>query len=687
MRKRLPGLSANAGLLTGGLVAGAIAVVLIGVGAWLQLGAGDRILLSRSFGTMAFLAGAVIGLGGLIATLIVSRSMSSRLRALGRAAHAVSAGDLDRSVPAMDGGDELESLARSFNAMTGSLRRARSDQLERSERLVALHRASTAVARQTERSDALDVILREAARLVGAGGASLFLWDADAAILRRARDSGRRDPTMPEVVPAGRGVAGIAFERRAAFIVNDYAGWRGAAAAAVEVGQRAGLAAPLLRGVLGVGAITVRAYDSKTFDEDDARLLELFADQMVASLAVVDALEGQRAATVQAEARRAESERLAQEQRSLLESTSDGVVVVGGDARCTFINPAAEKMLGYRLDELTGRNAHEIVHHRAGAPRPEIEECPFFQTRTTGRALLGDEEIFWRKDGSTFPARCAVAPVVRQGRSTGTVIISFSDVTARKVAERQLAAAAELERAAHERLVRLDKAKGEFVSILTHQLRTPLTGIQGFSELIRDEDLTTGQVKEYADNINAEARRLAHMIKENLDVDRMAAGRMTPDLREMDLNQVIKDLARNAGPAAQGRPLLLHLDAGVPLMIGDPALLSEAIRNLLDNALKYSPQGGEVAITTHRDGQQAHVVVRDHGIGIAEESLEMIFERYARLESVATRYVEGTGLGLPIVRQIAQMHGGQVWAESRPGDGAMFHLTLPLAAVPANAVK
>ncbi|MFN2520594.1 MAG: ATP-binding protein [Candidatus Limnocylindria bacterium] len=684
MRKRLPGLSARGGLL-GALVAGALAVVLVAVGISVQLGPADQVLLNGSLGSIAFLSGAVIGLGGLVATLVVSRSMSRRLRALGRAAHAVSAGDLDRTVPALPGGDEVESLGRSFNAMTGSLRRARADELERSERLVALHRASTAVARQTVRSDALDVILREAARLLGAGGASLFLWDADAGVLRRARDHGSRDAALPTVVAPGEGVAGTAFARRAIFIVNDYAGWSGAAATAVASGQRAGLAAPLLRGMQRVGAITLRTYDWKQFTEDDARLLELFADQMVASLAMVDALDGQRAAAADADARRAESERLANEMRSLLESTSDGVLVVDERGSCTFINPAAQQMLGYSLAELGG-DAHVLLHHPPGASAATaLADCAFVAARSGGRPITGDDETLWRKDGSAFPARCVAAPVMRDGRATGPVIITFSDTSARKAAEQQFTASVELQRVAHERLVRLDKAKSEFVSILTHQLRTPLTGIQGFSELIRDEDLSIREMKEYADNINSEARRLARMIKETLDLDRMAAGRMTLDLGDVDLNQLIEALAAHAGPTMRGHPLLLQFDSDMPRIVGDEALVSEMLRNLLDNAVKYSPQGGDVIITTRREGQHAHVVVRDHGIGIADDSLEIVFDRFARVESEATRYVDGTGLGLPIVRQIVQLHGGRVWAESRLGHGSAFHLTLPLVAVPAIA--
>jgi signal transduction histidine kinase len=99
--------------------------------------------------------------------------------------------------------------------------------------------------------------------------------------------------------------------------------------------------------------------------------------------------------------------------------------------------------------------------------------------------------------------------------------------------------------------------------------------------------------------------------------------------------------------------------------------------NLLNNAVKYSPKGGEIVVSTRVEGSTAHVVVRDHGMGIPKEALETIFERYSRVESMATRHIQGTGLGLPIVRQIMELHGGTVWAESTVGEGSVFHVTLP----------
>ena len=252
-------------------------------------------------------------------------------------------------------------------------------------------------------------------------------------------------------------------------------------------------------------------------------------------------------------------------------------------------------------------------------------------------------------------------------------------ITAAEAFERQRAAVVELER--------LNRAKSDFVSIVSHEFRTPLTGIQGFSEMMASEDLTLDEMREYAGDINKDAHRLNRMITEMLDLDKMESGRMQLNRERLDLNAVITDAVDRVRPNAPQHPLSLRLDPLVGEMTGDRDKLTQVIANLLSNAVKYSPNGGEIVVSTRVEGGAAHVVVRDHGMGIPKAALETIFERYGRVESPATRYIQGTGLGLPIVRQIVQLHGGTVWAESSVGEGSVFHITLPRAAVGAAVAE
>jgi signal transduction histidine kinase len=243
-------------------------------------------------------------------------------------------------------------------------------------------------------------------------------------------------------------------------------------------------------------------------------------------------------------------------------------------------------------------------------------------------------------------------------------------ITAAEAFERQRAAVVELER--------LNRAKSDFVSIVSHEFRTPLTGIQGFSEMMQSDDLTLDEMREYAGDINKDAHRLNRMITEMLDLDKMEQGRMKLHREPLDLNAIVSESVDRLRPNAPQHPVSLRLDPLIGEMSGDRDKLTQVMANLLNNAVKYSPNGGEIVVSTRVEGNAAHVVVRDHGMGIPKEALEAIFERYGRVESSATRHIQGTGLGLPIVRQIVQLHGGTVWAESSVGEGSLFHVTLPL---------
>jgi signal transduction histidine kinase len=252
-------------------------------------------------------------------------------------------------------------------------------------------------------------------------------------------------------------------------------------------------------------------------------------------------------------------------------------------------------------------------------------------------------------------------------------------MTAAEAFERQRAAVVELER--------LNRAKSDFVSIVSHEFRTPLTGIQGFSEMMASDDLTVEEMREYAGDINKDAHRLNRMITEMLDLDKMESGRMQLNRERLDLNAVISDAVDRVRPNAPQHPVSLRLDPLVGEMNGDRDKLTQVLANLLSNAVKYSPNGGEIVVSTRAEGGSAHVVVRDHGMGIPQAALETIFERYGRVESPATRHIQGTGLGLPIVRQIVHLHGGTVWAESSVGEGSVFHITLPHAAAGAAVAE
>jgi signal transduction histidine kinase len=293
-----------------------------------------------------------------------------------------------------------------------------------------------------------------------------------------------------------------------------------------------------------------------------------------------------------------------------------------------------------------------------------------------GKTIEYEATVVEREDRRTYLS--VKFPLVDPHGQPYAVCTISTNITERKRAEEEAAAALIVQRAANEQLQRLNKAKSDFVSIVSHEFRSPLTGIQGFSELMRDEVADLDEMREYSADINREAERLNRMISELLDLDRMEAGTMTLHLESVDLGAMVTRIVASTGPRAPQHRLRVEVDPLLPPLAADRDKLTQVVVNLLDNAIKYSPAGGEVVVRAQADGSVAHLSIHDQGLGIPLDALETVFERYTRIESVQHRPIHGTGLGLPIVRQIVGLHGGRVWAESGPGDGTALHVTLPL---------
>jgi signal transduction histidine kinase len=167
------------------------------------------------------------------------------------------------------------------------------------------------------------------------------------------------------------------------------------------------------------------------------------------------------------------------------------------------------------------------------------------------------------------------------------------------------------------------------------------------------------------------------MITNLLDLERMKSGRMPLTLEHIDLNALIRKVLDHLHLTSSEHTFRLQLDSTLPECMGDYDKLAQVVTNLLNNAIKYSPHGGEILVGSQTEQKMVRVWVQDHGIGIPPESLEEVFVPYCRIEAGNTRYIKGTGLGLSISRQVIQMHGGRIWVESSPGQGSCFHFTIP----------
>jgi len=233
-------------------------------------------------------------------------------------------------------------------------------------------------------------------------------------------------------------------------------------------------------------------------------------------------------------------------------------------------------------------------------------------------------------------------------------------------------------------LAESERAKGDLVSSVSHELRTPLASVLGFSALMLDRDLPPEETRRYLEVIRAEARRLASLLNDLLDLQRVEQETLELRLEDFDLNDLLATQVTLY--SAQSEAHELHFDpADEPLVVrGDRDRLAQVVGNLLSNAIKYSPGGGEVAVSATLIGDEAWVWVRDEGLGIPADHQNRIFTKFFRGDVGRERGITGTGLGLVLARQIVEAHGGQIGFDSKEGRGSMFWLHLPGTTLPSR---
>ncbi|TWA69662.1 PAS domain S-box-containing protein [Azospirillum baldaniorum] len=358
----------------------------------------------------------------------------------------------------------------------------------------------------------------------------------------------------------------------------------------------------------------------------------------------------------------------------ILQSASEGICGVDRDERITFANPAACALTGYSNEEMLGRSLHVLLHHtRAdGTPAPTID-CPVFEVLRTGEARGGSEDIYWRKDGTSFPVEFAASPMLEDGRVEGAVVV-FHEIAERKRAEEALRQAKSVAEAA-------SRAKSEFLANMSHEIRTPMNAILGLVHLLQQTDLSTRQ-RDYAQKIRVSAQSLLGILNDILDFSKVEAGKLELERVEFRLDDLLQNLAVIVGAAAQDKDIEVLFSVGpeVPLdLVGDPLRLQQVLINLAGNAIKFT-EAGEVVVSVRAvEVTEERAVltfsIRDTGIGIDAEQKERLFQAFSQADSSTTRRYGGTGLGLAICTRLVALMGGAMDVTSEPGRGSDFHFT------------
>lgn len=362
---------------------------------------------------------------------------------------------------------------------------------------------------------------------------------------------------------------------------------------------------------------------------------------------------------------------LVRRQRELiLAAVDDGIYGMDLEGHLTFINPAAAKTLGFTADELRGKDIHDIIHHsHADGTQHSKANCPILLGLRRREGVRIRDDVFWRKDGTTIPVEYVASPLIDEGQIAG-MVVAFQDVSERR---------------------RLERMKDEFISTVSHELRTPLTSLRASLGLISSGSLDKRpeKQKQMLDVAIGNCDRLVRLVNDILDFDRVEKGGMPLHCEVMPAGDLLRRAADVENEAALKAQITFRFDAPAKVLVDvDQERILQVLSELVSNAIKFSPPQTIIKLAAQpAENDQVCIMVEDQGRGIAEENLDMIFERFQQGDASDSRALGGTGLGLAICRRIVQQHGGRIWVESEPGKGSRFLFTVPAPVADASHRK
>ncbi|MGI8510038.1 MAG: sensor histidine kinase [Gemmatimonadaceae bacterium] len=353
----------------------------------------------------------------------------------------------------------------------------------------------------------------------------------------------------------------------------------------------------------------------------------------------------------------------------LLESTDEGLYGMDAHGVCTFINSAGAGMLGYDHDELIGHDMHTMIHARRPDESPyPVEECPIYRAFLAGEAVRVANEVFWRKNDTAIPVEYSSSPIRERGEVIGAVI-AFNDISERKSAERDrdhLITA----------LARSNQELDQFAYVASHDLKAPLRGIANLSEWVEEDlgDNVPEDVRKKMDLIRGRVHRLEALIDGILQYSR--AGRVRASVETVDTAALLQEVVELLAPPPE---VTVTIGPNMPTLLSERTPLQQVFLNLISNAIKYNRRPGATIDVTVRDAGQFYAFsIADNGAGIAPEYHDRIFGIFQTLES--RDKVEGTGIGLSVVKKMVELRGGTITVDSDVGRGAIFTFQWPRVA-------
>jgi PAS domain S-box-containing protein len=468
---------------------------------------------------------------------------------------------------------------------------------------------------------------------------------------------------QPTGLMRDQGLAGWVVANRQAVIVSDTAQDPRWVMRAESSEHRSALAVPLEFSGEGIGVLMLFHNKVNAFSPQQLKLLEAAATQ------VSSAIYNAHLYTLIRNQAEKLGRLLREEQvgnakmQAILESIADGVLVADRHGEIILANAALNTILGVTREQWLGRNVRELsgIYGKSGHAWLETIETWASNPRYIAGETFLEEQMTIEDDGRIVGVH--LAPVFAGRQFFGTVSI-FRDRT---------------------KEVEVDRMKSDFVSTVSHELRTPLTSIKGYTDLILMG--ATGALSEaqerYLQVIKSNADRLQELVNDLLDISRLEAGRTKLDLKQISLPALIDEIVHGhlqgrIQHEGKGMEAVISTTAVLPSIQGDETRLTQILTNLIDNAFNYTPEGGKISIKAWADERQVHISISDTGYGIAPHQLNKIFDRFYRSDDARIQKVSGTGLGLPIVQHLVDMHGGSLSVTSELGQGSTFTVSLPI---------
>jgi PAS domain S-box-containing protein len=523
----------------------------------------------------------------------------------------------------------------------------------RSAELAAL----TSIAAQVNCTQDLDEILSGALnttlQVIGEDSGEIFLIDEETQDLVLHTHQGLSDGFVGEeaVVGADECLCGLALRANRPLAISDIANHPDRKrTACVREGFHSCVRLPLRARGEVLGLLNIQSRNHREFSPNDLEWLEAVGNQIGIAIANAQLIKD-------AEHRRATLD-------SVMNSLVDGLVLVNRWGKVSYANPYAEEILGFpegAMVSLTLEAVEETLASRVSDSQGVFSQL---LTKTTDPGHTPSVEF-----SLTDPAARTVQARFFRIHDLGGGHLGFGlllrDITREK---------------------ELDEMKSQLLSTVSHELRTPLASIKGFATTLLRQDVEWDEAsrREFLSIIDEESDRLTELIGNLLDMSRIEAGQLRMEPEPTDLGPIIQETSAEFQVMTSRHRFLINKPALLPQVTADPRRARQVLRNLVENAVKYSPQGGAITIQALVKAGFVQISVADQGIGIEQKDLARIFDRFYQVDSASTRQVGGSGLGLTICKAIVTAHGGQIWAESQPGRGSTFYFTLPLSPQPGS---